>query len=38
MIFGGVCGPLSFLVGWWVHGNGLFKNKGGVLFKKRGES
>lgn len=36
MVFGGVCGPLSFIIGRWVHGNSLFKNKGGVLFKKRG--
>lgn len=38
MVVGGICGPLTFLVGWCVHGNGLFKNKGGVLFKKREKS
>ncbi len=38
MVIGGVCGPVSFLIGRWVYGNGVFKGKGGVLFKKRGES
>lgn len=38
VVGGGLFGPLSFLVGWCVHGNGLFKNKDGVLFKKREQS
>lgn len=38
MVFGGSCGPVSFLAGWWIHGNSLFKNKDGVLFKKREKS
>lgn len=37
-VFAGVGGPISFLLGWCVHGDSLFKNKGVVLFKKRGES
>ena len=36
MVIGGVCGPLYFLIGWLFHGDSLFKNKDGVLFKKRG--
>lgn len=39
MVICGVCGPLSFFIGWWVHGepvcDRVFKNKGNVLFKKR---
>ena len=40
MVVGGVCGPLSFLVGWCIHGQPFFSRifgvKDGVLFKKRG--
>ena len=39
MVVSGVCGPLAFFIGWCVHGDAvfgrLFKNKDGVLFKKR---
>lgn len=42
MVVGGVCGPLSFLIGWCVHGqlvfSRLFGVKDGVLFKKREKS
>lgn len=37
-VFAGVVGPVSFLLGWCVHGDSLFKNKDGVLFKKREKS
>lgn len=43
MVIGGVCGPLSFIIGWCIHGESVFgdaftkvfKVKDGVLFKKR---
>lgn len=42
MVVGGVCGPVSFFIGWCVHGEPVFPRmfgvKDGVLFKKREKS
>lgn len=35
MVFGGVCGPLSFLIGWLVCNGRILETKDRVLFKKR---
>jgi len=35
MVIGGVCGPLSFIIGWLVCNGRILETKDRVLFKKR---